>query len=164
MGTKATKFHISRTHDIIELWKQFHALYESALSGGKITPQDEQKFMDLKSEIARRFQSLAETTEMKGVADVRSLDVVSRVPALSKIPALSEMERGKIEADWNEGHIALNRVLGSLEAAKDRVRLGLAGPRTFSSFLFNRWMILIYLIVLVIAVYLFLFGSQGGEY
>jgi hypothetical protein len=114
-----TKQKFDRTQELIKLWVKFHEYFLGVLKGGKPAPGDEQKFLELRSQIAQRYQALSELLGTgQSIGNIHSLDMVTQVLSLEKIPEITELERDKIEADWSAAYISLNRILGSLEATE----------------------------------------------
>lgn len=110
---------IGKTKEFMELWVKFHQIYKEAMEKTSITPEEEELFLQTKSIVARKFQVLADSMSMDRATIERTYDVIGQILSLKNISALSEQVLKKIENDWHESYISLNRLLGHLEVQKD---------------------------------------------
>lgn len=110
---------IGKTKEFMELWVKFHQIYKEAMGKSSITPEEEELFLQTKSIVARKFQILADSMSIDRTTIERTYDVIGQILSLKNISALSEQVLKKIENDWHESYISLNRLLGHLEAQKD---------------------------------------------
>ena len=161
MPVQSLKSKINRTLELVELWKQYRELFGKAIQGGTVGPEEESKFLELKSQIARRHQALIEVAGSKDLPDIRTLDVITRVNSLARLATLSELERDQIETGWNTTFVKLNQFLGTLEAVQERAREDKTWLKGIQKVLFNPWMTLIYLIVLIVLAYIVWFEWLG---
>jgi len=114
-----SKESIARTKEFLELWVKFNQIYKDAMGKATITPEEETAFLETKSIIARKFQALADSLSIDRFTMDRTYDVISQILSLKSISTLSEQALKKIENDWHEAYISLNRLLGHLEAQKE---------------------------------------------
>lgn len=105
----------------IDLWVSFHASYKRAATQQSFTDDEEAIFLDLKSNLARKYQGLIDSFRIKAAAEDRTFDVISQVMSLKSMNSLSPMQFDKIDNDWHNSHIRLNKILGSLENRKNEV-------------------------------------------
>ncbi|NQT95459.1 MAG: hypothetical protein HQ572_03325 [Candidatus Omnitrophica bacterium] len=113
------KESIAKTKEFIELWVKFSQIYKAAMGKTTITQEEEQSFLETKSIIARKFQTLADSLSIDRFTMDRTYDVINQILSLKSISTLSEQALKKIENDWHEAYISLNRLLGHLEAQKE---------------------------------------------
>jgi len=114
-----TKESIAKTREFLELWVKFNHIYKEAMGKTAITPEEESSFLETKSIIARKFQALADSLSIDRFTMDRTYDVINQILSLKSISTLSEQALKKIENDWHEAYISLNRLLGHLEVQKD---------------------------------------------
>jgi len=107
---------IARTKEFMQLWVKFHQLYVEAMNKTSITPEEEEAFLETKSIIARKFQALADSLSIDRSITDRTYDVINQILSLDSISTLSEPTLKKLENDWHESYISLNRIHGHLEA------------------------------------------------
>lgn len=118
---------VSKTKEFIELWIKFNQVYKDAMGKNSISPEEEVAFLETKSIIARKFQTLAESLSIdRGTID-HTYDVINQILSLKSISTLSEQSLKKIDNDWHQAYISLNRLVGHLEAEKEKV-VQEAGP------------------------------------
>ena len=115
MAAKRYEEMIKQVKDFIELWVKFHDLYQEAITKEKITPEEEKTFLETKSLIARKYQKLLDTLGIDPTPEDKTFNVISQVLSLSSVSSISDMQMSKIESDWHESYISLNKILGSLE-------------------------------------------------
>lgn len=119
MATHDIRDSIEKTKEFMELWVKFHEMYKEAMGKSSITPEEEESFLNTKSIVARKFQTLADSLTIDRFTIERTYDVVNQILSLQNISALSEQVLKKLENDWHESYISLNRLLGHLEAQRD---------------------------------------------
>lgn len=110
---------IKQTKDFIELWRKFHDLYKGALDKQTISSQEEESFLETKSLLARNYQALLDSLNIKSTIEDKTFEVISQILSLDSISTISDMQMKKIENDWHNSYITLNKILGSLESKKE---------------------------------------------
>ena len=129
---------IKKTKEFMELWMKFHTLYKEALKKETIDPQEEETFLETKSLIARKYQALIEFLKVSPALEQdRAIDVISQVLSLQGVSALSDDQIQEIENGWHQSYIALNKILGGLEARREVLSkvspMSLLLPKIFST-------------------------------
>ena len=103
--------------ELISLWEEFHSHYKAAFGQENPSEEAEEKFLKVKSEIARRSEAILCATWSESFYEEKMLmQVVLQIPTLKSIAAISEMQLRKIESDWHSAYISLNRLLGRMES------------------------------------------------
>ncbi len=124
-----SKDAIGKTKEFIELWKKFNQIYKEAMGKTTITEEEEDLFLETKSIVARKFQTLVDSLSIERSTIDRTYDVINQILSLRSISTLSEESLRKISNDWHQSYISLNRLLGHLEAEmnaaveKDKISL-----------------------------------------
>jgi len=161
MVDKDLEHKIKKVKEFMELWVKFHDLYKDALSHETITPEEEKNFLETKSLIARKYQALIEYIGIDRPYDDRTFDVISQLLSLKSVAAISDLSLNKIEYDWHNSYVLLNKLLGELEARQESLRkvskLGLIAREVLSNPIVN----LIIAVVVIVAVYLAI--TYGGN-
>lgn len=119
MKAQDIKDHINRTKEFMELWIKFHQIFKEAMNKSSITPEEEESFLQTKSMLARKFQTIVDSVSIDRPTVDRAYDVINQILFLKGISTLSEQTLKKMENDWHESYISLNRLLGHLEAQRD---------------------------------------------
>jgi len=132
MKIQNSKDSIIKTKEFIELWKKFNSIYKEAMGKASITEEEEELFLETKSIVARKFQALADSFSIDRHTIDRTYDVIGQILSLRGISTLSEPTLKKLESDWHEAYISLNRLLGHLEACKESDGKDLAKKRSQS--------------------------------
>ena len=122
MIDKELEKKIRQTKEFMQLWMKFHELFKSALKSDSISQQEEDDFLETKSKIARRYEALKNSIGPDSHYDDRTFDVISQVLSLKSVVSVSDISLGKIESDWHNSYILLNRLLGDLESQKEDIR------------------------------------------
>ena len=153
---------IKRVKEFIQLWIKFHDMYKNALSRDTITPEEETAFLETKSLIARRYQALKDFLGLENSYDDKTFDVISQVLSLKSVAVISDLSLNKIENDWHNSYILLNKIFGELEGKKDSLRkvnwMGLEIKKMTMNPVFNLLMI----VVIIVGVYIFSMYLKGN--
>jgi len=110
---------IATAKEFIELWKKFNHIYKEAMKNASITEEEEELFLETKSIVARKFQMLVDSLPVERPTIDRVYDIINQTISLKSISTLSEEALKRIESDWHQAYISLNRLLGHLEAQRD---------------------------------------------
>jgi hypothetical protein len=163
MIDKKLELKIKRLKEFTQLWVKFHDMYKNSISLGTISPEAERTFLDTKSLIARRYQALKDLLELSSSYEDRTFDVISQVLSLKSVSAISDLSLNKIENDWHNSYIQLNKLLGELEGRQEALRkvsrIGLFVNRSIQSPLFN----LILAIIIIFCIYAALTYIQKSD-
>ncbi len=119
MRDKALERKIELLREFIGEWVKFRDFLTSSLKAGKVSAEDERKFLELKSLIARKHQGLMQTLGEEFPPDQRLMDIISHAVSLESLVGTSGMQFRKIENDWHLSYIHLNEVLGTLETKRE---------------------------------------------
>ena len=153
MKDKRLEKKIKLLKEFMELWIKFHDLYKTALSKQSISPEEEKNFLETKSLIARKYQMLKDFLGIEPQTDDRTFDVISQVLSLESVSTISDLGIKKIESDWHNSYIQLNKLLGELESKTEDLK----SINTFVIFLrklfVNPVVNMLLLIAFIIAVY-----------
>jgi hypothetical protein len=122
MVDKELELKIKRVKEFTQLWVKFHDMYKNSINRESISPEEEAGFLETKSLIARKYQALQSLLGAESSHEDKTFDVVSRVLSLKGVSAISDMGLNKIESDWHNSYIQLNKILGELEAMQDNLR------------------------------------------
>ncbi len=121
MIDKNLEARIKQLTDFVDLWKSFYELYKRVADQQSFTEEEEKNFLELKSSLARKYQALMDALGIKPTAEDRTFDVISQVMSLKSISMLSPLQMEKLENDWHNSYITLNKILGSLENRKNNL-------------------------------------------
>ncbi|MBU0633825.1 MAG: hypothetical protein KKB82_04015 [Candidatus Omnitrophica bacterium] len=141
---------IKQLSDFIKLWGDFQALYNRASKQQSFTEQEETNFLELKSILARKYQALMDALKIKTTAEDRTFEVISQVMNLQSINKFSPLQFDKLNSDWHNSYIALNKVLGSLENQRTELGKVSAFGQLFKK-LFSNPIVVLVLIIIVIS-------------
>ena len=122
MRDKGLELKIKWLKEFMQLWIKFHDMYKNAVSRDTISPEEEKAFLETKSLIARKYQALKDSLEIGSSYDDKTFDVISQVLSLKGVAAISDLSLHKIENDWHNSYIQLNKLLGELEGKQDALR------------------------------------------
>ncbi len=154
MKDKRLESKIKNIKEFMELWIKFHDLYKKALSDHIVSPEEEKNFLETKSLIARKYQMLKESLALEPSADDRTFDVITQVLSLESISTLSDLSIKKIESDWHNSYIQLNKMLGELENKTEELKSVSSLVVFLRKILVNPITNLLFLIIFIILVYL----------
>ena len=155
MIDKTLESRIKQMTDFVDLWKSFYELYKRAADQVDFSEDEEKNFLELKSSLARKYQALMDSLGIKPTAEDRTFDVIAQVMSLKSIPMLSPLQMEKMENDWHNSYITLNKILGSLENRKNELAKINAFTLTCKRILTNPFFALFLIIFLISIVYFF---------
>lgn len=161
MVDKDLEHKIKKVKEFMELWVKFHDMYKDALSHETITPEEEKNFLETKSLIARKYQALIEHLGIDRPYDDKTFDVISQLLSLKSVAAISDLSLHKIEYDWHNSYVLLNKLLGELEARQESLRKVSKFGLLMRELLSNPIVNLIIAVAIIIAVYLAV--THGGN-
>lgn len=147
MVDKITLSKIEHIKEFLELWMKFHQLYKSAFDKQSITKEEEDNFLQTKSLIARRYQILMDELELKPTVEDKTMDVIGAILSLEGVSNISDLHLKKLENDWHNSFLFLNRLLGKLEATKSDPRKSRMNTKEL---FFNILMAATFLLIMVI--------------
>ncbi len=115
MRSRVVERRIVVLSEFIELWVMFKQGIDNCASCPEVSEDDEQRFLQLKSMVARKQQAVVEVGVGGKLPEREMEDILSQSVSLKHIGGISDLMRRKFEKDWHEAYIMLNRALGSLE-------------------------------------------------
>lgn len=122
MVDRELELKIKRLKEFMQVWIKFHDMYKDSIKRDTITPEEESTFLETKSLIARKYQALTEHLGMGPSYEDKTFDVISQVLSLKSVAAISDLSLHKIENDWHNSYILLNKLLGELEGRQEALR------------------------------------------
>jgi hypothetical protein len=159
-----SKESIAKTKEFIELWKKFNQIYKEAMGKTAITEEEEDLFLETKSIVARKFQTLVDSLAIERSTIDRTYDVINQILSLRSISTLSEECLRKINNDWHQSYISLNRLLGHLEAQKDSSsEKGRIKPKQVLSMIGKFIMYVVVIAVFIMVILFFIRVLSGVE-
>ncbi|MCP4649942.1 MAG: hypothetical protein GY853_07695 [PVC group bacterium] len=144
---------IAQIKAFIELWENFYQSYKQAITQPSFTEEDEKNFLELKSSLARKYQGLMDSLGLKPTAEDRTFDVISQVMSLKNITTLSPLQMQKLENDWHNSYITLNKIMGSLENRRDELAKISVVKESLKKFFTNPFFALILIITIIYFLY-----------
>jgi len=119
MRDRKVEADIVALKEFIQLWITFGDFLKQ--SGEKLASIDagkKQEFMESKSLLARKYESISSVIEKQYSPDNKISNILSQSVSLDNIAA-SDMQSRKLENDWHVSYIFLNKRLGGLEGKRD---------------------------------------------
>ena len=119
MRDRKVEADIIALKEFIQLWITFGDFLKQ--SGEKLASIDagkKQEFMESKSLLARKYESISSVIEKQYSPDNKISNILSQSVSLDNIAA-SDMQSRKLENDWHVSYIFLNKRLGGLEGKRD---------------------------------------------
>ena len=104
--------------EFVQLWVAFGDLLKQGREN--LDAEKEPEFMESKSLLARKYESISGILESKYSPDNKISSILSQSVSLSNIAA-SDMQSRKLENDWHVSYIFLNKRLGGLEGKREEL-------------------------------------------
>ena len=118
MRNKKVESDIVDLKEFIQLWVAFGELLKQG--GENLNAEKEQKFMEAKSLLARKYESISGVLESQYSPDNKISSILSQSVSLNNI-ASSDMQSRKLGNDWHVSYIFLNKRLGGLEGKREEL-------------------------------------------
>lgn len=121
MIDKRTEDNIKDVKSFLESWVKFHQIYVNLISKNTVTKDDERVFFETKDIISTRYSVLSGALEFKYMPYNRLSDPIAEILNLDNISYMSEKRMKKIEDDWNDSYMFLNKILERLKSRRKRL-------------------------------------------
>ena len=110
------EFRVGAIKKFLELWFRYDELFQSAYGSEQIDPKEEDEYLQLKSQLARRHQYLLEYLggEYEGGGPIT--EYLSNTVTLSGMRGLHPDFYKKLCGSWHKSAIYLNAALGYLQS------------------------------------------------
>lgn len=108
----------------IDLWKGFHGCFRRALEEEVNSAEDEDRFLEVKSRIAREYEGMLRHAGERVRPEDRTIPLITEAPTLRSFKEMSEPQRRKFEAEWHRTFIYLQTVIGRLRSDRERGGMG----------------------------------------
>ena len=108
-----------QTSDLLEFLENWRELYDTLKNFDKdktVTKEEEEKFLDLKSRIARHQAAISVTYGFDNHFTDRVMAVINQVVSLKDYVALSPAQIKKLDTDWHHLFILMNGQIGMFSA------------------------------------------------
>jgi hypothetical protein len=105
---------ISQTETHIECWKQFNHFVNIARAK-KFGPDDEVRFLELKSIIAQDLEIIFSSIEVESPTKGDIIALIGHAPSLRYLSEMGEGELRGIENNWHKIYIGWHSILGQLK-------------------------------------------------
>ncbi len=119
MRDRILERRIEEIQELIDLWSKFHEMIVAVVKGASFTEEYNREFLHVKSDIARKFQAIADKYEKKTFPEEEITDVLSHVVSLENLKKVSDFSTSQFGNTWHRIYITLNKFLGHLENERD---------------------------------------------
>ena len=121
MIDRKTEADIKSLKDFLEVWGKFHSLYEDVIKKDIISKDDEEKFLETKGMVRKKYEDLKSLLDFKYEPHSRLTDPAGDILAFDNIRFVSEKILKKMGEDWRDSYIFLNNIQERLELKKRRL-------------------------------------------
>jgi hypothetical protein len=111
---------ISAANSVAALWMDFRKYLRKGLRNQEILPEDEQRFLEVKSELARLQRFLGQKLPegllygSKNIAEVMTSSI-----SIGTVHDLPSADKRGLYERWHECYVAIQRLLGTLDVLRD---------------------------------------------
>ncbi len=116
--------HNADCNELLEAWRafldQFNAAVKAEDASG-LTPEVEQRFMEVKARIAMLHDSFLESLKHDKNIGQNMIALVNRAITLRHMRRLSASDQKKVEIEWHECYLLLNETVGHLAEERERL-------------------------------------------
>ncbi|MDD5496682.1 MAG: hypothetical protein PHP46_06250 [Candidatus Omnitrophica bacterium] len=121
MIVKKLESDIKDLRSFLEFWEKFHSMYASVVSKEIVTKEDELKFLETKNLISGKYEALKNNLEFNYVPHGRMTDPVDEILVVNNIRLMSEHSLKKMDDDWKDSYVFLNKILERIKDNKRRL-------------------------------------------
>jgi hypothetical protein len=112
---------LEESRELQTRWNQFREFVRVAIERGKVSPEAEMKFLELKSIIAMLHDGFMSKLTHDQKTGQNIMSIIGDCIMLSRITAHNDAEKQKFEFDWNECYLLISEQVQSLEQEKTRL-------------------------------------------
>jgi hypothetical protein len=105
---------IAQTETHIECWKQFNH-FVGVARGKKFGPEDETRFLELKSIIIQDLELIFSSIEVAAPGKEEILTLIGHAPSLRYLSEMGEGDLRAIENQWHKIYIDWHSILGQIK-------------------------------------------------
>jgi hypothetical protein len=105
---------IAQTETHIECWKQFNH-FVGVARGKKFGPEDETRFLELKSIIIQDLELIFSSIEVAAPGKEEILTLIGHAPSLRYLSEMGEGDLRTIENQWHKIYIDWHSILGQIK-------------------------------------------------
>jgi hypothetical protein len=121
MIDKKTESDIKTLKGFLELWVKFHSIYSGVAFKENISKEEESKFLDTKTLIKNKYDSLKIELDIRCAPYSRLTDPIDDILQMDTIRLMAERNMQKVADDWRDSFIFLNSILERLNNKKKRL-------------------------------------------
>jgi hypothetical protein len=114
MKNKNLQQLIAQTETHIECWKQFNH-FVGVARGKKFGPEDETRFLELKSIIIQDLELIFSSIEVAAPGKEEILTLIGHAPSLRYLSEMGEGDLRAIENQWHKIYIDWHSILGQIK-------------------------------------------------
>jgi hypothetical protein len=112
---------LEETRELQTRWNQFREFVRVAIERGKVSPEAEMKFLELKSFIAMLHDGFMAKLEHDQKTGQNIMSIVGDCIMLCRIAGYNDAEKQKFEFDWNECYLLISEQVQALEEKKEKL-------------------------------------------
>ncbi len=109
-----TEQKITRTKEFLDQWVVFHEMFVKARTDEPITREEEDRFLKVKSDLARKHQILMEFLDKEYIDKEPITNILRATVNLRTVSQSAYDHYVRIETWWHNTFLALNESLGNL--------------------------------------------------
>jgi|YelNatPaOPRAMG01_1025707.scaffolds.fasta_scaffold05371_3 hypothetical protein len=121
MRDKNLERNIQELEEFIELWKRLSAYLDRGFNQQNFTGEEEQAFLELKSQIARQHEMLMTMLGNVAERDDKALRLLNTLPSLQAFKELPEGMARKVAGEWHGTFMGLQAMLGRLAGRREQL-------------------------------------------
>jgi hypothetical protein len=109
-------YRIDVCKEFIGFWEQLFNIMQGVGDDDYLTDLEEQTFLELKGKIARTRYNLAQSLGKDFSGGNKILAVLNNAVDFEALREMTHVQRNRLETDWHQIFINLNKCLGILQA------------------------------------------------
>ncbi|MBN1354459.1 MAG: hypothetical protein JW994_07305 [Candidatus Omnitrophica bacterium] len=121
MVDKKLEADIKKTKEFIELWREFHRIFENTLSDNSVSSKWEKTFLSTKTLVNARYDDLMDSLGVKPIKRFIKSENIYNIFSVNNLSVMSDEKLKAVEADWSGAQQLLTGLLKRLERKKKRI-------------------------------------------
>ncbi|GAB4312273.1 MAG: hypothetical protein Kow0059_02680 [Candidatus Sumerlaeia bacterium] len=114
INVRDPEFRLQVVQEYLRLWAEFFQFIDDDIRDRKIGPEDEKRFFQHVTALASRHLALMEAAgdDMKKAEDM--VNILNEAVSLSYIKTMPDAHFSKLQVDWHELFLELNKCVGRI--------------------------------------------------
>ncbi|NQU95587.1 MAG: hypothetical protein HQ549_05090 [Candidatus Omnitrophica bacterium] len=121
MVDRKLEANIKKTENFLEIWNEFHRIFENALAGNSINKVEEKNFFSTETLVNARYDDLMDSLGVKPIKRFIKSEAIYNILSIRNLSIMSDRRSSLVYKDWQNSFKFLNSLLERLKRKKRRI-------------------------------------------